>query len=133
MPKPLSPAARAIIDAENFATIATIEPNGRPHLSVVWIERDGDDLLVSTVVGRRKHRNLERDPRATVLVFPPDLPYSYVEVRGTAELSLEGGRELIDRLNFKYHGVERYSGDDGTDNVRVVVRIKADKIVTRGL
>ncbi|MEZ5115964.1 MAG: PPOX class F420-dependent oxidoreductase [Candidatus Nanopelagicales bacterium] len=128
----LPPQARAWIDAPEFATIATVEPDGRPHLSVVWVERDGDDLLVSTVVGRRKHRNLVRDPRATVLVSPREQPYSYVEVRGTASLTEEGGRELIDRLNLKYHGVDRYAGDDGTDNVRVVVRITPDKVVVRG-
>jgi PPOX class probable F420-dependent enzyme len=124
-------AAKAWLDAPEFATIATIEPDGQPHLSVVWVERDGDELLVSTVKGRRKHANLERDPRATVLVYPRDSPYSYVEVRGTATLTEEGGRELIDRLGHAYRGWERYPGDDGTDNVRVVVRIRPDKVVTR--
>ena len=123
--------ARAWIDTHEFATIATILPDGRPQLSVVWIARDGDDLLVSTVKGRRKHLNLERDPRATVLVYPRDSPYKYLEVRGTATMTEEGGRELIDRLNAAYNGTERYLGDDGTDNVRVVVRITPDKVVVR--
>ena len=123
--------ARAWIDNHEFATIATILPDGRPQLSVVWIARDGDDLLVSTVKGRRKHLNLERDPRATVLVYPKDSPYNYLEVRGTATMTEEGGRELIDRLCAAYTGGDRYPGDDGTDNVRVVVRITPDKVVVR--
>ena len=123
--------ARAWIDNHEFATIATILPDGRPQLSVVWIARDGDDLLVSTVKGRRKHLNLERDPRTTVLVYPKDSPYNYLEVRGTATMTEEGGRELIDRLNDAYNGTGRYVGDDGTDNVRVVVRITPDKVVVR--
>lgn len=128
----LSDSARTWIDNHEFATIATIMPDGQPQLSVVWIDRDGDDLLVSTVKGRRKHLNLERDPRATVLVYPKDSPYEYLEVRGRVTMTEEGGRELIDRLNDAYNGTGRYVGDDGTDNVRVVVRISPDKVVVRG-
>jgi PPOX class probable F420-dependent enzyme len=123
--------ARAILDAPEFATIATLLPDGRPHLSVVWIERDGDDVLVSTVKGRQKFRNIERDPRVAVLVYPQESPYEYVEIRGTATMTEKGGRELIDRLGFAYRGWDRYPADDGTDNVRVVVRITADKVVSR--
>jgi hypothetical protein len=66
-----------------------------------------------------------------VLVYPKDNPYSYVEVRGTVSMVEEGGRELIDRLNEAYTGTARYTGDDGTDNVRVVCRITPEKVVTR--
>lgn len=125
-------AARTWIDNHEFATIATIMPDGRPQLSVVWVALDGDDLLVSTVRGRRKELNIAADPRVTVLVSPKDNPYSYLEVRGTATLTEEGGRALIDRLNDAYTGTGRYSGDDGTDNVRVIVRIRPDKVVFRG-
>lgn len=124
--------AKALFDAPEFATIATLLPDGRPHLSVVWIERDGNDLLVSTIRGRRKYLNLERDPRVTVLVSPRDAPYSYVEVRGTTTMTNEGGRELIDRLSVQYRGVYPYPGDDGTDHVRVVVRITPEKVVNYG-
>jgi PPOX class probable F420-dependent enzyme len=129
MSVPLPPEAHRYFDDPHFATLGTIEPDGRPQLSQVWIGRDGDDLLVSTVVGRRKHRNLERDPRATVLVTDPEHPYHYVEVRGTADMTEEGGRDLIDAFARKYRGWDRYHPDDGTANVRVVVRISADKVV----
>jgi len=124
--------AKALLDAREYATIATIQPDGRPQLSVVWITREGDDLLFSTIEGRRKYRNLVRDPRVTALVSPRDDPYTYVEVRGTASMTREGGRALIDALANKYHGDERFAGDDGTDRVRVVVRIRADKVVWYG-
>jgi PPOX class probable F420-dependent enzyme len=123
--------AYPLLDGAEFATIATINPNGFPQQSVVWIERDGDDVLVSTIKGRRKFLNMERDPRVSVLVYPKDNPYSYVEVRGTVTMTEEGGRELIDRLNQQYTGKGRYTADDGTDNVRVVCRITPDKVVTR--
>lgn len=121
--------ARDWIEGNAFATIATVLPNGYPQQSVVWIERDGDDLLVSTVKGRRKHLNMERDPKVSVLIYPAENPYSYVEIRGTVEMTEEGGRELIDRLAQRYMGADRYTMDDGTDNVRVVVRIRPDKVV----
>jgi PPOX class probable F420-dependent enzyme len=125
----LPEAVLAILDAPEFATLATIQPDGQPQLSVVWVARDGDDLLISTVAGRRKHLNLVRDPRATVLVYPKANPYSYVEVRGTVTLTEEGGRALIDRLNVEYTGGDRYTGDDGSENVRVVVRLTPTKVV----
>ncbi len=128
---PIPQAARTVFDTPEFATVATNQPDGQPQLSVVWIARDGDDLLLSTIKGRQKHRNLVRDPRATVLVYPKDNPYSYVEVRGSVTITEEGGRELIDRLNREYTGSERYTMDDGTDNVRVVVRLTPDKVYVR--
>lgn len=123
--------AKAWLDAPEYATIATIEPDGRAQLSVVWVERDGDDLLVSTIEGRRKHANLLRDPRATLLVFPSAEPERYVELRGSVTMTREGGPELIDRLARLYDGVERFKADDGTDRVRVVVRITPDKVIVR--
>ena len=122
-------AVLAILDAPEFATLATIQPDGQPQLSVVWCARDGEDLLISTVQGRRKYLNLVADPRATVLVYPKANPYTYVEVRGTVTLTTAGGRELIDRLNAEYTGGDRYTGDDGSDNVRVVVRLTPTKVI----
>ena len=119
-----------MLDDPEFAVIATNLPNGYPQQSVVWVARDGNDLLVSTIKGRRKYDNMLRDPRVSVLVYPKDNPYSYVEVRGTVSMTEEGGPELINRLSEEYTG-DRYKGDDGTDNVRVVCRITPEKVVTR--
>ncbi len=124
--------ARSWFDRPEHATLATIMPDGRPQLSVVWAGLDGDDVVVSTVKGRRKHLNIERDPRVGVLMFAGDDPDHYVEIRGTATMTEEGGRELIDRLNHAYRGTGRYIGDDGTDNIRVVVRITPERVVFRG-
>ena len=129
MPVPLPPETHHYFDDPNIATFATIEPDGRPQLSQVWVGRDGGDLLVSTVAGRRKHGNLVRDPRATVLVMDVADPYGYVEVRGTVTITEAGGRDLIDAFSAKYDGVARFPGDDGTDRVRVVVRVTPDKVV----
>ena len=129
MAQSLPEGARALVDGTNFATVATIQPDGQPQLSVVWVKRDGDDILFSTTTNRRKYDNVTRDPRASVLIYAQDNPYSYLEVRGDVKTTEEGGRELIDELARKYMGAERYTMDDGTDNVRVVVRISPDKVV----
>jgi PPOX class probable F420-dependent enzyme len=125
----LSPSARVLFDAAEYVTFATIDANGQPQLSIVWVARDGDDLLVSTIQGRRKYRNLRRDPRATVLLSPRDAPWIYVEVRGTATVIADGGRDLIESLSRKYTDDERYTYDDGTDHVRVVVRVTPTHVV----
>ncbi|WP_328915206.1 MULTISPECIES: PPOX class F420-dependent oxidoreductase [unclassified Streptomyces] len=125
----LSASAHELIDGTNFATLATIQPDGQPQLSVVWVTREGDDVLISTLEGRRKHLNVARDPRVTLLIHPLGNAYSYLEIRGTATQSPEGGRELIDALSVKYTG-EPYSADKPGD-VRVVVRVTPERVVER--
>jgi len=122
----LNEASRALIDGLNFASIATINPDGSPQTSVVWVTRDGDDLLFSTVIGRRKELNLRRDPRVSVTIFDQQQPYSYIEVRGSVTLDSEGGRELIDALSNKY--LDKDYGVEPEDNVRVVIRLTPRKV-----
>ncbi|MGK4581543.1 PPOX class F420-dependent oxidoreductase [Kitasatospora sp. HPMI-4] len=119
--------AKSLIDGKSFAVVTTLLPDGSPQSSVVWVKRDGDDVLFSTVEGRRKHRNLLRDPRVSVVINPPEQPYTYLELRGEASLSSEGARELINELARKYMGKD-YDMDSPED-VRVVVRIKPHKVV----
>jgi PPOX class probable F420-dependent enzyme len=123
----LNDTIRDIVDGRNFATLATINPDGSPQTSPVWITRDGDELLLSTVVGRLKERNLRRDPRASVTVFDHDDPYNYFEARGSVTLDETDGFKLINDLSHKYTGAD-YTGDEGTDNVRVIVRLVPEKV-----
>jgi PPOX class probable F420-dependent enzyme len=118
-------------DSPVFATVATIQPDGSPQLSVVWIKRDGDDVLISTTIGRRKETNLRRDPRVTVMINPPHAPYTYAEIRGTATLTTEGGQELINELSRKYTGKDYADFNPAwkDDAERVVVRITPRKVV----
>jgi PPOX class probable F420-dependent enzyme len=122
--------AKALLDARAFVTVATINPDGSPQTSLLWATYDGDDLLLSTIVGRAKERNWRRDPRVSVLFFDPATPYGYVEVRGYVELTTDGGPELIQRLSQLYTGGP-YTLDEGTDNVRVVARVRAEKVHVR--
>ncbi|MFF2847083.1 PPOX class F420-dependent oxidoreductase [Streptomyces sp. NPDC058001] len=129
----LSAQLKELLDTPVFLTVATIQPDGSPQVSPVWVKRDGDDVLFSTIVGRRKEQNLRRDPRLTVVVQPVDAPYSYAEIRGTADLTTEGGQELIDELSVKYTGKPygEFNPDSPEDEVRVVVRITPRKVVGR--
>lgn len=121
---------RTLADAPTYVTLATLQSDGSPRLTVLWIERDGDDLLLSTVRGRAKERDIDRDPRVGLLFLDQKDPYSYVEIRGTASLTDEGGRELIDRLAVKYTG-EPYKWD-GPDAIRVVIRVTPTRVLTTG-
>ena len=124
----LDDKARELLAGKNFATVATVEPDGQPQLSPVWVTHDGDDVLFSTTVGRRKHANIARNDRVTVCVLDQEDPYTYVEIRGTATMTEEGGRALIDAFAKKYTGVDVFPGD-GPDVVRVVVRVTPTKVI----
>lgn len=127
----LSEELQALLDSPVFVTVATIQPDGSPQLSPVWAKRDGDDVLISTTVGRRKEKNLRRDPRVTVVVQPFAAPYTYAEIRGTAVLTTDGGEELIDELSVKYTGKKyaEFNPTSADDSQRVVVRITPRKVV----
>jgi PPOX class probable F420-dependent enzyme len=129
----LSDNLKQLLDSKVFVNVATIQPDGSPLVSPVWVKREGHDVLISTTVDRRKTLNLKRDPRVTVVVQPADAPYTYAEIRGTATLSTEGGQELIDELSRKYTGKDysEFNPQAGQDAERVVVRITPRKVVGR--
>lgn len=80
----LDQATRVLLDGKNFATVATLNPDGGPHTSVVWIGRDGDTVVFSTTAGRRKARNLARDPRISITIFDTANPYRTTPRRSAA-------------------------------------------------
>ncbi|MFB9902767.1 PPOX class F420-dependent oxidoreductase [Allokutzneria oryzae] len=125
----LSAAVRAFVDGANYATLCTVNPDGSPQASMMWVGRDGDDLLFSTVAGRRKERNMRRDPRVSVVIADRADPEVYTEIRGTAAITEEGGRELDDELSWKYDG--KAAGADPPGAVRVVVRVTPTKVLGR--
>ena len=122
----LSDAVRELVDGKNYATLATINADGSPQTSAMWVGRDGDDLLFSTVAGRLKDRNMRRDPRVSVTIMEREDPEKYAEIRGTATITEEGGRALDNDLSWKYDG--RDAGEDAPGAVRVVVRVVPTKV-----
>jgi PPOX class probable F420-dependent enzyme len=118
---PLSEAALRLVDGKNYAVLATVNPDGSPQTSVVWVGRDGDDLLFSTVEGRVKHRNMRRDPRVSVTVIDSSDPENYVELRGRVSITPDVGRRVDTQLSWKYDGKD--PGEDRPGAVRVIVRM----------
>jgi len=126
---PLPEPVRALIDRRTFAVLTTINPDGSPQSTVVWLKRDGDDILFSTVRGRRKTRNLERDPRVSLCAYDPAQPYSFFTVEGTVTLDERGGPELRNELSLKYDGHPAQAEPPGV--VRVVCRITPNKVISQ--
>ncbi|WP_370946696.1 PPOX class F420-dependent oxidoreductase [Amycolatopsis sp. cg5] len=122
----LSDAVRALVDGANYATLCTINADGGPQSSAIWVGLDGDDLVFSTIAGRLKDRNMRRDPRVSVTIMERANPENYTEIRGRATITEEGGRELDDKLSWKYDG--KPAGHDAPGAVRVVVRVVPEKV-----
>ena len=122
---PFSEATLRLLDGRNYAVLATVNPDGSPQTSVMWVGRDGDDLLFSTVEGRVKHRNMLRDPRVSVTVIDAADPENYVELRGRVTMTPDVGRAVDTQLSWKYDGKD--PGEDRPGAVRVVVRMTIEK------
>jgi len=121
-----SEATLRLLDGTNYAVLATANPDGSPQTSVVWVGRDGADVLLSTVQGRVKHRNMLRDPRVSLCVIDSGDPENYVELRGRVSMTPDVGRRVDTELSWKYDGKD--PGEDRPGAVRVVVRIIVDKV-----
>jgi PPOX class probable F420-dependent enzyme len=126
----LSESALRLVDGKNYAVLATVNPDGSPQTSVIWIGRDGGDLLFSTVEGRVKHRNMVRDPRVSVSIIDSADPENYVELRGHVSMTPDVGRRVDTELSWKYDG--RDPGEDRPGAVRVVVRMEVEKATGYG-
>ena len=127
----LNDAVRKLLDDPVPAVLGTVNPDGSPQTSVVWVGRDGDDLLVSTAAGRRKERNVRRDSRVSLTVYDIADPLRYVEVRGEATVTEDIGREVAVRLAEQYEGpgAGREYLELPPDVLRVVIRIAPVRVV----
>lgn len=109
MPLSLPPDLAELLDQKVFAHVATVGPDGWPHSTVMWIARQGDRILLNTAVGRAKWRNLQRDPRVSISLSPPDRPYVNYSIKGRViEMRTADGDEVIDALAHKYLGTDTY-------------------------
>lgn len=120
---------RMLFEGKNFAVLSTLEPDGKPHSTVVWAKTDGDDIAFALPKSRRKTANLSRDPRAAVVIFDAANPYESAQVQGTASIQDDPDGTLIDDLSRKYTGGP-YPGFAGPNPQWVTVRITAEKVTT---
>jgi len=115
-----------------FANLATLNPDGSPQVSPVWVDYDGNSIIVNTARGRVKDRNLKREPRVALSIVDPENPYRYLGIQGrVAEMTESGADASIDKLAKKYLGKDKYPWR-GPNEVRVLVKIVPEKVHVMG-
>ncbi len=115
-----------------FANLATLNADGSPQNTPVWCDYDGACVIVNTARGRRKDRNMRRDPRVALSIMDPENPYRYLEIRGkVVEITEQGADEHIDKLAKKYLGLDRYPYRQPGE-VRVIHRVKPERFSSMG-
>jgi PPOX class probable F420-dependent enzyme len=98
-----------MIEGKNFGYISTISPDGWPHVTPVWVDREGDTLLINSTEGRKKVNNVQKNPKVSVAITDSNNPYRWVLIKGRVkEITTDGAEEHIDRLAKKYTGRDKY-------------------------
>jgi PPOX class probable F420-dependent enzyme len=124
----LTPTAVKLIEGKNFANVATVMVDGSPHVTPVWIDHDGDIILVNSQGDRIKSKNLARDPRVALSIFDQSDPYNAVFIRGKVkEITKKGAEEHIDKMAKKYLGKEKYPWRQ-PGQPRILIRIQPLKV-----
>jgi PPOX class probable F420-dependent enzyme len=124
----LSPDQVQLLRETHLAYVATVNRDGSPQVTPVWVDTDGEAIVFNTARGRLKWRNLERDPRVAVTVVDTSDPEGRVLIaRGRAELIEEGALEHMDTLSRKYDG-KPWAAVPG--QTRVIVRVTPERITT---
>lgn len=112
---------RDLLDAQ-FATLATIGPDGRPQLSEVWFLAEGDAVRLSLNTSRQKTKNLQARPQANLFILDVESPYRYLELRGDAECTPDDDYAFADKVGAKYGGADLRAHDRPGEG-RVVVTL----------
>jgi len=121
-----------LFERPSFGNLATLLPTGFPHVTPVWIDYDGEHLLVNTARGRQKERNVRQNPSVGVSVIDPENFYRYVSAYGTVTNLREGGAvEHINELSRRYTG-EDYANLDAEDGARVIMEIDPEHVIASG-
>jgi PPOX class probable F420-dependent enzyme len=115
-----------------FAHVATLNSDGSPQVTPVWIDFDGTNVLVNTAKGRVKARNFAREPRVALAITDPDNAYRYLGIQGRViEMTEAGGDAHIDKMAKKYLGKDTYPYR-APGEVRLIVKIAPEKVHTNG-
>jgi PPOX class probable F420-dependent enzyme len=131
----LTAAQRAFLHEKRFAVVGSKNPDGSPHLAVMWYLVDGDDIVVNSAQGRRKDRNLAADPRMTVLV---EDGYRWIRVDGTARIDHDqsSAHAVIRRLASRYYEderrVEEQMKNHFTKQHRITYRLAIRRVSSEG-
>jgi PPOX class probable F420-dependent enzyme len=121
-----------LLNRPSTCFVATTMVDGSPQLTQTWVDTDGERVLINSVRGFLKVRNIERDPRVAVAVSDPDEPRRYFQVRGrVVDVTTEGAADHIEKLSQKYLGGP-YPWFGGRDQVRVIITIEPEKVSGMG-
>ena len=125
-----------LIERPIVVSLATVNEDGQPQVTPVWVDYDGETVRVNSAAGRRKVENMQERPQATVLWIDPENPYRWMEVRGTVvEITAEGGVEHINALSAKYRNQPDYYArmpERRGKETRMIFRIRPDKVNVSG-
>jgi PPOX class probable F420-dependent enzyme len=123
---------RDLFSKRAFASLGTLMPDGRPQVTPVWVDFDGEHVIFNSAKGRQKDRNVRRDPRVAIAIVDPENPYRYLEIRGqVAEITEEGAEVHIDKMAKKYLGVDKYPYRQPGE-VRVMYKIQPEHTTMMG-
>jgi len=123
---------RDLFNKRAFASLGTVMPDGRPQVTPVWVDFDGEHVIFNSAKGRQKDRNVRRDPRVALAIVDPDNPYRYLEIRGrVVEITEEGADTHIDKMAKKYLGVDKYPYRQGSET-RVIYKILPEHTTMMG-
>jgi len=114
----------------NFWHLVTLNEDGTPTTTPVWVDVDDGHVIVNTAIGRRKERNARRDPRVALSAHDKENPYSWIEIRGKVVEFVEGEQadESINRLAKKYLGEDVYPFRQPGEQ-RVILRIEPTQVI----
>ena len=121
----------ALLSEPQLAHVATIEADGTPHVTPVWVDTDGEHIVFNTAKGRQKYNNMERNPVVAVSVVDKADDFRTLWIKGTAEFVTEGADAHIDRMAKKYLGQDTYPFRQPGEE-RVIVRIRPTQKLGRG-
>ncbi|WP_378148298.1 PPOX class F420-dependent oxidoreductase [Cnuibacter sp. UC19_7] len=118
----------SLLQRRALCNIATVMPSGSPQVTLTWVDTDGENVLVNSVMTHQKVRNIQRDPRVAVTISDPEDPWFYYQVRGTVrELVTDGAADHIEQLSQKYTGGP-YPWYGGRDQQRVILVIEPERV-----
>lgn len=129
---PLTDELLALLRGPSTCYLTTLMPDGSPQLTQLWADTDGEHVVLNTVAGYQKLRNVERDPRVALAVADPANPSRYVAIRGrVVGTTTEGAVEHIEALSQRYTGGP-YPWYGGRDQTRVIVTVAVEKLHAMG-
>src|SRR5713226_4093109 len=124
MPAKLSQAAKELLEQPFLAHFVTLNPDGSPQVTPVWVDHDGEQILINTAEGRKKPRNLQNDKRVAVEVVDPADPWKVLSVTGRVVAMEHAGADAhIDKLAKKYLGKDSYPFRKAEEK-RIILRIE---------